>query len=384
MQARRAAGKQAVAQVGHHIQPEGANRRQIVAIAFQLLSQPARDFGAAGVGEARQLHVVADRHDAGNDGDADAERARVFDEVEVGVGVEEILRDRGVGAGVDLALEVGQILGAGTRLRVDFGIGGDFDFEPVAGFLADEGHQFVGVVELAGVHGARGQVAAQRDQMADALAFVCVEDVADALFGRADARQVRRGFRAGGLDLAHGFQGAVAGRAAGAEGHGKELGLELRQLLARGAQLLGAFRRLGREEFKAVSAFGHTSTFFVGDERGQRPGDHAVQDGADHRRHKALHLEAGQQRAGEPEQQAVQHQVEDAQRQHRDRQREERQHRPHQRVDEAEHQRGDQRRAEARHLNGGQQLGHRQQGDGIQNPQQQQTHGALLSGEADQ
>jgi hypothetical protein len=34
--------------------------------------------------------------------------ARIFDEVEVGVSVEEILRDRRIRAGFDLALEVGR------------------------------------------------------------------------------------------------------------------------------------------------------------------------------------------------------------------------------------------------------------------------------------
>jgi len=229
------------------------------------------------------LHVVADGHDAGDDGNGDAQGARVFDEIEVGIGVEEVLRDRCIRAGVNLALEVGQILRVGARLRVNFRIGGDLDLEPVAGFAADEVHQFVGVVESAGVHATRRQIATQRNQMTDALAFVFGEDLADVLLGRADARQVRRGLAAIGLDFAHGFQGAVAGGTAGAESNREELGVELRQLFSGCTQFFGALRRLGREELEAECTFGHASTFLIGDERGQRPGDDAVEDCADHR-----------------------------------------------------------------------------------------------------
>ena len=77
-----------------------------------------------------------------------------------------------------------------------FGIGGDLDAEGVAGLGADELDQFVGVAELAGVAGAGRQVAAQGDDAPDVLGLVLVEDGADALARRADARQVRRGGKA--------------------------------------------------------------------------------------------------------------------------------------------------------------------------------------------
>ena len=143
-------------------------------------------------------------------------------------------------------------------------VSGDFDLEPVAGLGADEFDEFIGVVEFARVHGAGRQIAAQRDQMADALALIVAQNLADVLAGRADARQVRRGLGAGRLNLAHGVEGAVAGRAAGAEGDGKELGVELRKLLAHGAQLVCAFRRLGGEKFKTEGACRHDQSLELG------------------------------------------------------------------------------------------------------------------------
>jgi CheY-like chemotaxis protein len=120
MQTRRAALDQALAQLGDDVEAEGADRVGIVAEAFELAPHPARNLGAAGVGKARQLGKAGDRHDAGDDGDRDAERARLGDEVLVGVGVVEILGDRRVRAGIDLALEVQQVLARAPGLRVPF------------------------------------------------------------------------------------------------------------------------------------------------------------------------------------------------------------------------------------------------------------------------
>jgi hypothetical protein len=84
---------------------------------------------------------------------------------------------------------------------VVFGVGGDFDVEVIAGLGADELDQFVGVAELAGKADAGGQVAAQGDDAADAGGLVALQDLADVLAGRADARQVRRRLVAFALDL---------------------------------------------------------------------------------------------------------------------------------------------------------------------------------------
>jgi hypothetical protein len=172
--------------------------------------------GAAGVGEAGQLGEAGDRHDAGNDRDVDAPRADFVDEVEVGVGVVEVLGDRRIGAGLDLAHEVRQVVAREARLRVPFGIGGDLEVEVVAGLGADELDEFVGVAELAGFGHARRQVAAQGDDAADAGAPVVVQDVSS---GRRRSCTGRR--------LGHADVGGLLGGQLG------ELRVELLQLQAR-------------------------------------------------------------------------------------------------------------------------------------------------------
>ena len=108
----------------------------------------------------------------GTIGIVDAHRFALVDEMVVGVGVVEILGDRRIGAGLDLALEVLQVVLRVFRLRVVFGIGRDLDEKVIAEFLPDERHQFVGVAELAGRGQSGRQIAAQRDQMPDAVVLV--------------------------------------------------------------------------------------------------------------------------------------------------------------------------------------------------------------------
>ena len=72
MQARGAAVQEAPAEAEDHLMTEGADRRDVVAHGLQTLADPARDLGAASVGEAGELGEVGDRHDAGQDGDVDA------------------------------------------------------------------------------------------------------------------------------------------------------------------------------------------------------------------------------------------------------------------------------------------------------------------------
>src|SRR5438445_776612 len=121
---RRAALDRLAAQLGDDIGAEFADRIDIVAERFQTLGDPARDLRAAHVGEAAQLRILRDRHDPRRDRHADAELARVVDEAEIRIGVEEVLCDRAVRAGVDLALEVGEIAYRIAGLRVHFGIAG--------------------------------------------------------------------------------------------------------------------------------------------------------------------------------------------------------------------------------------------------------------------
>src|SRR6267154_3019133 len=150
-----AAGKKAVAKLGDYIQPEASNRCGVVAQALHLQSQPARDLGPAGVREAGKLREISDRHDPRHDGRGDAERLALVDETKIGIGVEEVLRDRRVRARLDLRLEVRHILPGAARLRVEFGVAGDFYMEVIAGPFADESHQLAGVAKLSGARGAR-------------------------------------------------------------------------------------------------------------------------------------------------------------------------------------------------------------------------------------
>ena len=171
--------------------------------------------------------------------------------MQVGIHVVEVLGDGRIGAGLDLALEGEEVVLRRAGLGVVFGVGGDFDVEVVAGFGTDEFHQLVGVAEFAGKADARGQIAPQGHDAADAGGPVALQDLADVLAGGADARQVRRGLVAFLLDLEDGFEGAILGGAARAKGDREELGLEHGELLAHRAQLVRAFGRLRGEEFDA-------------------------------------------------------------------------------------------------------------------------------------
>ena len=55
MQSRCAALQQAFAHLADDLLAEGLDAAAVVAVGFQLLADPARQFGAAGIGEARQL-----------------------------------------------------------------------------------------------------------------------------------------------------------------------------------------------------------------------------------------------------------------------------------------------------------------------------------------
>ena len=83
---------------GDHVEAERADRRGVVAVAFERAPDPARDLRAAGVGEARELREARDRHDPRHDRHVDAARGAGVDEAPVRVGVEEVLRDRRVRA----------------------------------------------------------------------------------------------------------------------------------------------------------------------------------------------------------------------------------------------------------------------------------------------
>src|SRR5450830_1105271 len=109
-------------------------------------------------------------------------------------------------------------------------------------------------------------------------------------------------------------------------------------------------------------------------QRGQGPGDDAVQQRATDRRPETTDMKAAYQLRHYPEHQAVDDEDEQAQRQQRHRQGEHHQHRPHQRVDETENQRGNQGGAKAVDLHRMQKIRHGQQGQRIDQPENEQTH----------
>jgi hypothetical protein len=133
------------------------------------------------------------------------------------------LRDRRIGAGFDFALEIAQVLERVLRLRMVLRIGGDLDEEVIAELGADERDQLVRVAELAGGREPGGQIAAQGDQMADAVVPIACSDFADALARGGDAGDVRCRRLAGWCECRARFQRAVARRAAGAIRDRKEL-----------------------------------------------------------------------------------------------------------------------------------------------------------------
>ena len=87
--------------------------------------------------------------------------------------------NRRISAGIDLALEVQQIVLRTARLRMHFGIGRHLDMEGVAKLAADELDQLVRVAEFTGRSTARWQVTAQCDQMFDAIVLVALQPFAD-------------------------------------------------------------------------------------------------------------------------------------------------------------------------------------------------------------
>src|SRR5262249_44403764 len=156
-----------------------------------------RDLRAAGVGKARQLREIADRHDAGNDRYRHARRFAGVDEAKVAVGVVEVLGDRRIRAGVDLALEVPDFVVSVAGLRVVLGIAGDVDVKPVSCLGADELDELVRVAQLAASGETRGEIPAQGDDVAYAARPIALELGLQLLAGGGDAREVRSGLESG-------------------------------------------------------------------------------------------------------------------------------------------------------------------------------------------
>src|SRR5690606_11752150 len=100
--------------------------------------------------EAGQLAVVGNGHNARHDGDVDAHLFTTVDEVEIAVRVEKILGNGAISTGIDLALEVLQVVFGTDRLGVKLRIGGHFDIEVITAVFADIFHQLIGIAQLTG------------------------------------------------------------------------------------------------------------------------------------------------------------------------------------------------------------------------------------------
>src|SRR5690554_4976560 len=255
MQPGRPGFQQLFAHFGDHFLTELADAVGVVTVSFQLLADPARNFRSTHIREPHQAGEVDDGHDARHHRNGDAHLLQAVDEVEVTVGVEEVLGDGAVGTGLYFAREVLQVFLGVAGLGVELGVGGHFQVEVIAAVLPDEFHQLVGVTQLTGGAHARGQVAAQGDNPVDAVLFVHIQQLADLCAGSAHAGQMRCCGNALLVQVQHRFNGAVPGGTAGAEGDREKVRIHLCQLVAYSLEFFLALIGLGREKLEAEAAF---------------------------------------------------------------------------------------------------------------------------------
>eukprot|EP00047_Mylnosiga_fluctuans_P001809 m.222013 g.222013 ORF g.222013 m.222013 type:complete len:326 (-) comp10693_c0_seq1:116-1093(-) len=157
---------------------------------------------------AIEATIVADAHDARQDGHVDAGRAAVLDEDAVDLCLKNHLRDDDVSAGVDLALEVCNLLGIilvgadehalgeGNKARelarrelldigngldhrdVALGVASNSDAEEITIVLADVGNKIKRALEAALARGpllARRRITAERKDVADVAGLGALE-----------------------------------------------------------------------------------------------------------------------------------------------------------------------------------------------------------------
>jgi hypothetical protein len=109
-----------------------------------------RNFGAR-IGGPAQLGEVGGRHDSRPLRDVDSQPPNVIDETKLAVRADEVLRDRAVGASVDLGLEMIEVRQGMLDLRMGLRTAADLDVEVVAVLAANECDQIAGIAELAGM-----------------------------------------------------------------------------------------------------------------------------------------------------------------------------------------------------------------------------------------
>ena len=173
---------------------------------------------------------------------------------QVVLGVEEHLGDRVVGARLELGDQVADVALLVDRARVLLREGRDPDAE-VAGRL-HQGHQLLGVLKPLGVSRPVGlrvarRVATQGKDIAYAGRRVLPDDVPELGDRVVDGGEVAdRQQRGVGRDLLGHAHRRVAGRAAGAVGHGDEAGRKRLELTDRLPELTLALLGLRREELE--------------------------------------------------------------------------------------------------------------------------------------
>ena len=250
-------------ELGRHrrAQERRALAGRVVALGGAVgLRELCRYAGAAGGREARGLGEVLDRQQAGHDGRVDPGRGATVAEAQEGLRLEEELRDRRRGAGIDLAAEPLDVGIVGSRLGMTLGIGPDADLEPAGGERVD---QLAGVAEPVRVRleplGAFGRVAAQGHDLPHAGLGEAVRDGERVPAGGADAGEVRGDRHLGpARDGGHGLVRELSRRSPGAVGHGDEAGSERHERADRVLEPERGVDGPRREEFERD--FGHAGS----------------------------------------------------------------------------------------------------------------------------
>ena len=226
---------------------------RIVIETGKALVQPAGNARAAAFGKAPHLREAGDGQNARHQGRVHAGGRESVAKAQENARVVEELGDGAGRTGVDLALEVGQILRRRARLRMHLRVGRDRDVERrERGEGCDQLHR---VAKIRGVRPmwalALRRVATQRDQVADALAPVAARDRQDLAARGADAGEVRcAGERRVALDARHELVSALARGAVRAVGYRNEARSQGRQALDGVPQDRRHRRIRRREEFE--------------------------------------------------------------------------------------------------------------------------------------
>src|SRR5262245_11819585 len=199
-------------------------RLLVVLQSLESMAEPVRHMRARFGGEARDLLEIVDGNDAGHDGNVDTAGA---DAIEVTVEqfvLEEELRDRGRGAGIDLGFEHIDIGVDARRLRVLLGVAADGNLErgdTLGAFDEVGGVDVAALRRLVAFADSSGRIAAERHDVPHAEIPIIADDAVNLLASGGDAgemggrvqRRLAQHARNRGV-------GALAGRAAGAIGYG--------------------------------------------------------------------------------------------------------------------------------------------------------------------